>query len=297
MDSVSVLAKIAPLFLAIGMFGMGLSMKVQDFKYLLTNIKPVIAGVCLQVLLLPVLGFAVAVAFSLDPVLAVGLMLLAACPGGPGSNLVSFLSKGDVALSIALTSVSSVLAIVTVPLITGLSLAYFQDQSAVSFSVVKMVTMILIVTLVPTFLGVFTAWKAPLFAQRCEQGVKVMTLVFIVLLVVVTIVKEQMTIAAMFSTLGLPLALFCLAAVLVSLFVAQFLGFSGAHKRTIAIEAGIQNPVMAVVVAGVFLNNAEFAIPAAVYPVVMLSVSLVFIISAQFSKAPSTIGVEGLRAE
>ena len=123
MDNVAVLAKLAPLFLAVGMFGMGLSMQVKDFKYLLKNIKPVVVGVSLQVLLLPVLGFALAVGFSLDPVLAVGLMLLAASPGGPGSNLVSYLSRGDVALSIALTSVSSILAIVSVPLITSLALA------------------------------------------------------------------------------------------------------------------------------------------------------------------------------
>ncbi|WGO99695.1 bile acid:sodium symporter family protein [Saccharophagus degradans] len=297
MDNVAVLAKLAPLFLAVGMFGMGLSMQVKDFKYLLKNIKPVVVGVSLQVLLLPALGFALAVGFSLDPVLAVGLMLLAASPGGPGSNLVSYLSRGDVALSIALTSVSSILAIVSVPLITSLALAYFQSQAAVSFSIAQMVVMILVVTLVPTFLGVFTAWKAPRFAARCEQGVKVMTLVFIILLVIATIVKEKATIAAMFSTLGLPLAVFCLAAVAISLLLTRLLGFSGAHRRTIAIEAGIQNPVMAVVVATTFLNTVEYSIPAAVYPVVMLTVSLMFIAYAQFGWAPKGLGVAEVRAD
>lgn len=291
MDAIVLLAKVAPIFLAIGMYGMGLSMKVGDFKYLLTHTRPVLIGLGLQVLALPLIGFLLLFVFPLEPVFAVGFMLLAACPGGPGSNLVSYLSKGDVALSIALTTFSSLLAIVSVPFITGYALSYFMGEAAVEFSIIKMVTMILIVTLVPTFLGVFTAYKAPNFAKKSEGAVKGMTLLFIVLLVVATILKEKATITEMFSTLGLPLALFCLLVVALSFVITRACGFSGAHQRTIAIEAGIQNPVLAVVVASVFLGSAEYAVPAAVYPVVMLSVSLVFIISAQFlSVQPARVG-------
>jgi len=286
MDILVGLAKFSPLFLAIAMFGMGLSMKLSDFHYILSNKKQVLVGLLLQVILLPAIGFVLALVFSLEPVLAIGLMLLAACPGGPGSNLVSFLSKGDVALSIALTSCSSVLAIISVPLIVSFSLSYFQAQSGVAFSIAHLVGMILVVTLVPVSLGIFTGLKASSFAARCEKGIKVLVFIFIVLLVAATILKEIETITKMISTLGIPLMTFAIIAVAVSFFVTRLMGFSSSHQTTIAIEAGLQNPVLAVFVASTFLNTTEFAIPAMVYPVVMLSISLVFIISAQLQKPP-----------
>lgn len=297
MDIIALLGKAAPLFLALGMYGMGLSMKVSDFKYLALNLKAVGVGLSLQVLCLPVLGFVLTFVFSMDPILAIGLMVLAACPGGPGSNLVSYLSKGDTALSVALTALSSIVAIVSVPLVTGLAVNYYQGEVAASFSVVQMVMLILVVTLIPTSLGIFTAVKAPKFALKAEGSVKTLTLVFIVLLVVATILKEKATIVGMFSTLGLPLTVFCLCAVAMSLGLTRILKLSGAHQRTIAIEAGIQNPVMAVVVAGTFLNTPEFAIPAAVYPVVMLSVSLAFILSSQFMVRSNQVSTPTLSPE
>ncbi|MBX2809284.1 MAG: bile acid:sodium symporter family protein [Cellvibrionaceae bacterium] len=282
MDMVTTITQIAPLFLAITMFGMGLSLTIADFGRLFKQTKPILIGLGLQVFLLPLLGFLLARVFSLPAALAIGLMVLAACPGGPGSNLISYLSKGEVALSVTLTALSSALAIITVPLITGISLSYFYPQyDVIEFSIIKMVAAILAMTLIPTFIGMITSYYLPTFAKNSERPVKFFAFAFLVLLVLSTFFKDMDSLETTLMLTALPLVLLCATAIVISLWIAVYLELSSAQQKTIAIEVGLQNPVLAVVITGTFLDSQEMAIAGALYPMVMISAALLFIIHAQ----------------
>jgi len=278
MQNSQLLSLIAPLILALMMLGMGLSLTVNDFSRLFIKPKAVLLGVGLQTIALPVTGYFLLIFSGLTAELAVGFMLLVACPGGPGSNLVSYICRGDAALSVTLTAISSLLAVITIPLVVNFSIAEFMQAGHVNISVLKTVLAVLFITLVPLSLGMVIARRFPAFAAAAEQKVKFFSILFLLALVFYTFYKERNHLSELIQQVGLLTILLCILTLLIGFLVSRMLGFNSRIQKTIAIEVGIQNSALAIVVAGSILQSNLMAVPAAMYSPVMISASLMFLL-------------------
>lgn len=260
-----------PVALGVIMLGLGLSLTIADFKRIVVYPRAVAIGLACQILLLPAVCLGIAHVFDLPPELAVGLMLLAASPGGATANLFSHLAKGDVALNITLTAVNSVLSLATLPLIVNYSLTHFvgEDRSIpLQFS--KVVQVVAIV-LVPVAIGMLVRAKNAAFADRLDKPVRIVSAAFLVLVVGSAIVKERANIGEFFQQVGLAALVFNLASMLVGYFVPRAFRVEKRQAVAIGMEIGIHNGTLAIAIASSpsLLNNPVMAIPAAIYSLIM----------------------------
>jgi bile acid:Na+ symporter, BASS family len=276
----SMLSVAAPIILALMMLGMGLSLKVSDFKRLLLQPKAILIGSSLQLIALPILGYLIVRVLGLEKELAVGFMILVACPGGPGSNLLTYICRGDAALSVSLTGISSMLAVITVPLVVNFAIIEFMQGAEENLSVVKTVVAVLLITMVPLSLGMVISRLFPSISARMKNTVKYSSIAFLLLLVVSTFYKERSHLPELLSQVGLPTLLLCLLTLTMGFLVSKLFKLSNAIQKTIAIEVGLQNAALAMVVAGSLLNSNAMAVPAAMYSPVMISASLLFMLHA-----------------
>jgi bile acid:Na+ symporter, BASS family len=259
-----------PLALFIIMLGIGLSLKAADFQRILLYPKAVTLGLINQLILLPLIGFGLAIAFELPSELAVGLMILAVCPGGVTSNLISHLSKGDTALSISLTAVCSIVTIFSIPFLLSFSMNYFMAQDQlIELNVPQMLLQLIAVTLIPVSLGIFIGGKKPAFAERMEKPVKIFSGTFFALIVLALIVKENAIIVGAFKQVGLSTLALNISTMLLGFVIAALFNLNRAQRITISIESGIQNGTLAIVIATSILQNSQMAIPPAVYSLIM----------------------------
>ena len=259
-----------PLALAVIMFGMGLSLTVGDFRRILIYPKAVAIGLANQIILLPLVAFGLIHVFGLQAELAVGLMILAACPGGATSNLITHLAKGDSALSITLTAFSSLITVFTIPFVVNFAILYFiPDGKEQQLDVFGTVISVIFITILPVLIGMLVLKRAPQLAQKWDLPFRRISAVFFVVILVAAIFKERSNLVAYFAEAG-PVAL---ALNLVTLGLGYFSGmFFGLGKRqstTIAIEAGIQNGTLGITIAATLLVNSTMAIPSAIYGLLM----------------------------
>ncbi|HEY0972919.1 MAG TPA: bile acid:sodium symporter family protein [Solimonas sp.] len=260
-----------PLALGFIMFGLGLTLRIADFTRVLVYPKAVVVGLSCQVLLLPLACAGIAHAFNLDPVLAVGLMLLAASPGGATANLYSHLANGDVALNITLTAINSVLAIITLPIIVNLSLVHFMGEGqAIPLQFTKVIQVFVIV-LGPVALGMLLNAKAPALTQRLLKPVKWLSVLFLVAIISLAINKDFDNIVAYAAVVGAACLVFNLTSLAVGYWVPRLVKISERQSIAIGMEIGIHNGTLAIAIAlsPMMLNNPTMAIPAAVYSVIM----------------------------
>ncbi|MEM0981965.1 MAG: bile acid:sodium symporter family protein, partial [Cyanobacteria bacterium P01_H01_bin.58] len=203
MESGFLTAVFLPLALFIIMLGMGLGLTLSDFHRILVEPKAVLLGLVAQLVMLPAVGFGLAMAFPLTPELAVGLIILAACPGGPTSNLLTYLAKGNVALSITLTAISSLITVFTIPLVVNLAMGTFLGEAtALTLPFVTTVIQIAVITLVPVSLGMVLRAKAPQLAAQIEKGVKWLSMIFLGLIIVGLLAQERANVADFFIQVG-----------------------------------------------------------------------------------------------
>lgn len=267
-----------PLALGIIMLGLGLALTVADFARVLKIPRAVIVGLVCQMILLPLICFALVKAAALPPELAVGMMLLAASPGGITANLYSHLAHGDVALNITLTAVNSLLSVISVPLIVNVSLAYFVgEEKAIPLQFSKTVQIFAIV-LGPVAIGMGLRKKFPSFAEKLNKPVKILSAIFLVLVVVATAYSERANLGTYFKAIGLAALAFNVASMAVGYFVPRLVRLSKAQSIAIGMEIGIHNATLAIAVASspMLLNNGTMAIPAAVYGVIMFFTAAAF---------------------
>ncbi|PSN20405.1 bile acid:sodium symporter [filamentous cyanobacterium CCP5] len=279
MESNFLTAIFLPLALFVIMLGMGLGLTVADFKRILVEPKAVFLGMIAQLVLLPIVGFVLAGIFPLSPELMVGLMILAACPGGPTSNLMAYLAKGNVALSITLTAISSVITVFTIPLVVNLAMQNFMGEAAViQLPFLKTVIQIAVITLIPVSLGMLLHAKAPSFAARVETGVKWLSLFFLGLIIVGLLVRERANVADFFVQVGWVTFTLMVLTMALGYGIAALAKLDGASATSITIEVGIQNGTLAIAIASAptFLNSPAMAIPAAIYSLLMFVVSGAF---------------------
>ncbi|MBE9257734.1 MULTISPECIES: bile acid:sodium symporter family protein [Aphanizomenonaceae] len=268
-----------PLALFIIMLGMGLGLKVDDFKRILIEPFAVFVGLIAQLIMLPIVGFLVATIFPLTPELAVGVMILSACPGGATSNLVTYLVRGNVALSITLTAISSLVTVFSIPLVVNLAMQHFMEaNSSVQLPFIKTVIQIAVITIIPVVSGMGIHYYFPLFAAQVEKWVKWLSLFFLALIIFGLVLKEKANIPTFFLQVGgVTLVLNILTMVLAYLF-AVFSKLTSGNAKAITVEVGIQNSTLAIAIASspTLLNNPTMAIPAAIYSLIMFATSAAF---------------------
>ncbi|MDA0314405.1 MAG: bile acid:sodium symporter family protein [Bacteroidetes bacterium] len=268
-----------PFSLAVIMFGMGLSLRIEDFKRILIYPKAVGIGLLNQLVLLPIIAFGIAKAFSLPSELAVGLMILAVCPGGATSNLITHLAKGDSALSITLTAFSSLITVFTIPFLVNFSIAQFiPGGEAKQLEVVDTVVSVLFITLIPVALGMILLAKAPARAQKWDQPFRKISAVFFVVIVLASIFKEKENLVEYFIEVGPASLALNLSTLAVSFGMAKWAGLSFRQGLTIAIESGIQNGTLGITIAATLLVNSVMSIPSAIYSLLMFGIAALVIL-------------------
>lgn len=265
--------------LIIIMFGMGLSLTLSDFKKVVLYPKAMIIGLTSQIIILPILGYLIAIGLDLSPVTAIGVMLLAACPGGPTSNLLTHLAKGDLALSVSLTAVASLLTIITIPFIMGFAMNEFAGQGQeVSVDAFTMIKQLLVVVLIPVSIGMWVRAKFSAFALKMEKPVKVASAVIFILVVIGVTYSIKDTLMDYLSEAGLPAILLNIFTMGIGFVLALLFKLKQPQAISISIESGIQNGTLAITLATIALNNAEFAIVPAVYGLLMFGTAAIVIL-------------------
>lgn len=257
-----------PIALAIIMFGLGLSLTTGDFVRVARSPRAVVGALILQIVVLPAVAFGLVVVFDLPPLLAVGVMLLAASPGGTTANLFSHLFRGDVALNITLTAINSVLAAFTIPLITNLAIGYFDADGTLGLQFGKVAQVIALV-LVPVLVGMIVRSRWADFAKRADRPVRIFSIVVLVAVTIGAIVGERENVLDYARQVGLVTGLFCLISLSSGYGVALLLRLTRRQAIATSMEVGIHNTTIALTIALSVLDNAMVAIPAAVYSIVM----------------------------
>lgn len=267
-----------PLALAVIMFGMGLGLTLADFKRILIYPKAVSIGLFNQLILLPLIAFGIAKGFQLSPELSVGLMILAACPGGATSNLITHLAKGDSALSISLTAFSSLVTVITIPFLVNFSIRYFipggEEQQ---LQILGTVVAVLAITIIPVILGMLVLRKAPQLAQKWDNPFRKFSSVFFVLIVVAAFVKERGNLVEFFVEAGPAALALNLATLGLGYGLAKLVGLNFRQSLTIAIESGIQNGTLGITIAATLIVNSVMTIPSAIYSLIMFGTAGVVI--------------------
>ena len=284
MESSFLTAVFLPLALFVIMLGMGLGLTVDDFKRIAIAPKPILIGLLAQLFMLPVVGFVLASLFPLSPELAVGVMVLAACPGGPTSNMVTYLAQGNVALSISLTAISSLITVLTIPLVVNVSMqAFLGENAAIQLSFVETVVQIAVITLVPVSLGMALHRYRPRFAAKVESWVKWLSLFFLALIIFGLLLRERENVLSFFLQVGwVTLALNVVTMALGYLF-SRLAKLDHPSSVAITSEVGIQNGTLAIAVASAptLLNSPTMAIPAAIYSLLMFATGAAFALWAR----------------
>lgn len=260
-----------PAALAAIMFGLGLGLTPDDFRRVGRQPRPVVIALAAQILVLPALCFGLVLLADLDPVLAVGMMLLAASPGGTTANLFSHLFRGDVALNISLTAINSVIAVLTLPLVVSLSLAYFDPDlgnDEVGLQVGKTLQVFAVV-LIPVAIGMWVRHRSPDFADRADRPVRILSAVVLVAVIAGALIAERENAGEYFADIGIVAAIFCIASLSIGYAGPRLLRIE--HRQAVAssFEVGIHNSTLAIAVAVSVLDSEKLAVPAAVYGIVM----------------------------
>ena len=267
-----------PLALAFIMFALGLGLTLADFLRVIKQPKDFFIGAISQIILLPIIAFILVSIWPISPELAIGVMIIAAAPGGVTSNILTSFAKGDVALSVSLTAIISLLCVVTVPfiIITSLSLLGI-DSITQNISLTSMaISMFLIVT-VPVIIGMIFRKFASNVALKFEPFAKKISMVLFFIVLLGAILAEKDNIVSYFADAGLITLILNVVMMIVAFYVAQLLGTGNSQKKCIAIECGLQNGTLAIFVGTTLFGGGVYVIPAATYSLIMFVTSLIFV--------------------
>jgi BASS family bile acid:Na+ symporter len=277
-----------PVALGIIMFGLGLSLTLGDFARIAKHPKAVIIALVCQLLLLPALCFGLVLWFNLPPVLAVGMMLLAASPGGTTANLYSHLFGGDIALNISLTAINSVISVVTLPLIVNFSLGYFYPAGGqLGIDVVEALKVFAIV-LGPVALGMIVRRLRPGFAAAMDKPVRIASVIILVVVIAGAVVSNLTPLMENIAALAGITVLFCLLSLTIGFLIPRALRVSREQSIASSFEIGIHNATLAIVIAQSVLDNFEMSLPGAVYGVLMFFIAAAFGFAIRGRKVDAT---------
>jgi BASS family bile acid:Na+ symporter len=263
-EDTSVLTAVAlPIALAVIMVSLGLELTRADFRRIFVYPRGVAIGLLNLTVIAPLLAFGVAEVFDLDPVLAIGLVLLGASPGGTLANLLTHLAKGDTALSVTMTAISSVGALLVVPLYLGLAAEHFAGGDIGDVSMAGVVVRVFLITIVPLALGMYLRERYPQATAERKETLKKVAFGAFVLVVIGAVASEFEVLTDNFADVALATLALNVCAMSVSFGVAKLARLSDRQATAISMELGIHNSTLAIAVAGTI--NIDYAIPAAVY--------------------------------
>lgn len=259
-----------PVSLFIIMMGMGLTLTLADFVREAKAPRGVVLGSLGQLILMPLLGFAVAAILSLPPALAVGIVIIAACPGGATSNVITFLARGNVALSITLTAIASLATIVTLPLFVNYALDWqLGVDGDVRMPVTKTIMMLLVIVLIPVGIGMIINAKAHDFARKAEKAVNVFGAIVLLALIVIITYSLRERILLLIVQAGVACILLNAAGIAAGWFSSKISGLEARDWMAIGVELGIKNATIGILVAVTILKTPEMAMPSVIYGLLM----------------------------
>lgn len=267
-----------PVALAIIMLSLGLGLTGADFARVARQPKDFLIGAVSQIVLLPAIALLLVTIWPIAPEMAVGVMIVAAAPGGPASNILTAFARGDVALSISLTAVISLISVVTVPFVLALSYAHFMGEAAGSdFSVVGTAIGIFVVVAVPVLAGMLVRRFAANTATRIEPTARRVSAALFVLVVVAALVQERDQIVTYLAQAGPVTLTLNLTMMLVAFAIARLVGAGPRQRIAITIECGLQNGTLAITAASVLFGGGLFVVPAASYSMIMFVTALLLV--------------------
>lgn len=261
------------------MFDLGLTLQPRDFLLVAKRPRAALVGLCGQLVVLPLIAAALATAFGLPPYLYIGVMLIACCPGGSSSNIFSMLAKGDVALSVSLTALSSVITLATVPVIMQYTTAAVGESVGIHLPMANLLAQNLVTMLLPIVAGIVVRSFWHKAAERIDRVLSKVAFPALMLLAGLFFVQHRQTIAEHFAALGMCVTLLIVTAATVAYYGSKAAGLGTKEKRTIVIEVGMQNAAQAIAVASspFIFNNGMIAVPAIIYALMMNVVLLAYV--------------------
>lgn len=274
-------AVLLPLSLAIIMFSLGIGLTMADFRRVAERRLAFAIGAIFQVLIVPLTAYSVIVFYGLSGQIAAGVMLLAFCPGGVTSNVVARLAKGDVALSVSLTAIISLLSILTIPFLVGWAVVHFMGADAPEVSVLSLAIAMFLITTLPVAIGMVMRKLAPAFAERIEPKLVALASVLFAVIVLAALASNWSVFLANIGSLGPALLTMLVLMMLAGLGVASLAGLTWKERKTVSIEVGIQNGTLGVTLAPLIVGASssipEIGLPSAVYGILMYVVALPFV--------------------
>ena len=270
-----------PLSLVFIMFTLGLGLTPNDFVNLLRKPKAFFVGIINQMILLPITAFIIVSLMGITKEIAVGMMILASCPGGVTSNMITKLAKGDTALSISYTAVISVLTIITLPIITGFSMGYFMGAEAPPMNLVSLGLTMFLITALPVGIGLIVRSKNRTFADSFEiTATKISTILFIII-IIGALLSEWNTFINNLTALGPAIILLMVVMITIGYNSSNWLKMNGRQAVTVAIESGIQNATVGITIGNLIINPETglsiLSIPSGVYGILMYFICLPFV--------------------
>lgn len=291
MQSSAVFSILLPMALVVIMLGLGLSLTVEDFRKVVSRPKPVVVALVCQTLILPVICFGIVYASALPAAIAVGMMLLAASPGGSSANLYSHLAGGDVALNITLTTINTVLALVTLPIIVNFSLLFFYGEGKVIPLQIDKVLQVFALVLIPVAIGMFVRNRYASLAVTLDRPIKILSSLFLAGIVLIALIQEWNTLVTWGPVIGVATLAFNLISLAIGYGVPRLMRLERRQAIAICMEVGIHNStlVIAIAMSPTLLNNSEMAIPPAIYGLIayITAAIVVYLIKRSASLAAS----------
>ncbi len=273
-----IVTKIAPLSLALIMLALGMGLTLQDFTRVAKQPKDFLVGLICQLIFLPIIAFVLIILFNTPIELAVGLMIIAAAPGGVTSNILTKFANGDVALSISLTAIISLLSIITVPFIIFKS-ANMLDASITTNQISMLgisMKMFLVVTL-PVILGMVIRKFANNFISSKEKIIQTISLILFLIVLFGAIFQERSNIVPYMKEAGFITFLLNIIMMVVGFYIAKFFATGTEQRKCISLECGLQNGTLAIFVATQIFNDVAYIVPAATYSLIMFVTSIIFV--------------------
>ena len=270
---------LGPLILAFIMFSLGIGLNLESFKRVLTHPKDFIIGAVSQVIILPIIALILIFLFPIPTELKIGLILLASAPGGVTTNVITKFAKGDVALSISLTAVISLLCFITIPLIFSLTYPIITGQVLpFDYSIGSIIVQIFLITTVPVIFGMILKSIFPNFFSRTENFFVKSSFILFVFFLFMAIYQELPNIKEYFAATGLITLSLNVIILIVAYFLCNIFHINAAQKKTILIETGLQNGTLAIVVTSLIFSDGIYLVPIATYALIMYAVILLYII-------------------
>ena len=261
------------------MFDLGLTLRLEDFSKVVRNPWPIAVALIGQLVLLPAIALGLAYLFHLSPVFFIGLVLIACCPGGSSSNVFSKLAGGDVALSVTLTALSSVITLFTIPFIMSLATQLVGESVGITLPVGNLIKQNLVLMLLPVLLGLGMHYAWPGAAEKTDKVLGKLAFPLLLVLITVFYIQHHRTILENIGTLGLSVTVLILTAIACSSLLSRLVKNSKEQRRTVVIEVGMQNAAQAIAIASspLIFASEEMAIPAILYSLMMNIVLLTYV--------------------